>query len=565
MRHINIYSTFLLLSLLILISVFGCQNKKNDVVQALSSIDFQRGELLLCGSGEFGEVSFSLSCAYSVRETFDLAVSLLHSFEYDEAEKAFVKVIDADSDCAMAYWGVAMSIYHALWRVPSPNDMEKGARVLEIAETLSKTEKEQDYLDAIGAYYKDWKNIDHKTRAVRMEQKMEEIYTKYTDDTEAAIFYALALKSTADPGDKNYTNERKAGKILESIFPNQPNHPGIAHYIIHNYDNPELAAMALTTARRYADIAPNSAHAQHMPSHIFTRLGLWKESVQSNIRSASAAQCYAESSTNEGHWTSEIHALDYLLYAYLQLGDTENATELYNYVTEIKKVWGNNASLAYPFAANPARMFLENRDWSNAATLEIPKINLKWEQYPWEKSILHFTRAIGSVHIGDLVSAEKELTILKTLRQELVQIGDDYKAKQVTIQLKASEAWIEFAKDNHEKANSLMREAAALEDSTEKHPVTPSEVLPANELLGDLLIAIGKPLEALDAYETSLKRSPNRFNGLYGAAVASKQSGNLEKARMYFEKLLKMTKNSNSSRIEINIAKKFMNGENKSI
>ncbi len=543
--------------IILLLCLAACVNKTKKPNPALAFIDLQRGELLLCGSGQFGEVSFSLSCDYEVREAFDLAVSLLHSFEYDEAEKAFVKVIDVDPDCAMAYWGVAMSIYHALWRVPAPEDMEKGAKILKIAEALRKSEKEQDYLNAIGAYYQDWKTVAHKTRALRMEQKMEKIYTKYPDDSEAAIFYALALKSTADPGDKNHTNERKAGKILETIFPDKPNHPGIAHYIIHNYDNPELAAMALPTARRYADIAPNSAHAQHMPSHIFTRLGLWEESVQSNIRSASAAQCYAESSGNEGHWTSEIHALDYLLYAYLQQGNTEKANEQYNYIKGIKKVWGNNASVAYPFAANPARMALENKDWAMAASLQLPITELKWEKFPWEKSILHFTRTIGLSHVGDLASAEKELTILETLQQELAQL-DEYKAKQVMIQLKASKAWVQFAKGDHKKAKLLMEEAAALEDSTEKHPVTPGEVIPAQELLGDLLLAMNHPSEALDAYEKSLKRSPNRFNGLYGVAMASKQAGNLEKARLYFEKLLEITKNSNSNRPEVREAKEFM-------
>jgi len=560
MKHSK--KTWLLVSTILFLCLFACKNKTSKPNPELTFIDLQRGELLLCGDGKFGEVSFSLSCDYSVREAFDLAVSLLHSFEYDEAEKAFVKVIDADPDCAMAYWGVAMSIYHALWKAPSSKELEKGTEILKIAESLPKTEKEQDYLNAIGAYYNDWKTIDSKTRAVKMEQKMEELYKKYDDDTEAAIFYSLALKSTSNPEDKNRTNERKAGKILEAIFPNEPNHPGIAHYIIHNYDNPELAPMALSTARRYADIAPNSAHAQHMPSHIFTRLGLWEESVQSNIRSSSAALCYAESSGNEGHWTSEIHALDYLLYAYLQQGDTKNANELFNYMNGIKIVWGNNASLAYPFAANPARMALENKDWNMAATSELPITEFDWEQFPWEESMIHFTRVIGSVHLGDIISAEKELEALKILQLKLAELEDTYKAKQVMVQVKASEAWVQFAKGNYDKAKLFMQESATIEDSTEKHPVTPGEVVPANELLGDLLLAIDEPAEALNAYEKSLKRSPNRFNGLYGAAIASKRSGNLEKARMYFEKLLEITKNSNSQRQEIIEAKSFVDYKN---
>ena len=542
--------------LLMLSFIFGCKNKAPN--PSFTSLDFLRGDLLLCGSGQFGEVSFSLSCDYAVRDAFDLAVSLLHSFEYAEAEKAFVKVIDMDPECAMAYWGVAMSIYHALWKAPELEELKKGAMVLKLAESLPKTDKEQDYLDAIGAYYTDWQTTDAKVRAVRMEKKMEEIFKKYEDDTEAAIFYALALKSTADPKDNNHTNERKAGKILESIFPDQPNHPGIAHYIIHNYDNPELAPMALTTARRYADIAPTSAHAQHMPSHIFTRLGLWEESINSNLRSADAARCYADASGFDGNWTSEIHALDYLLYAYLQQGNTKQTSELNEYISGIKKVWGNNASLAYPFAANPSRMVIETKNWAQAAVLPFPSIELSWEKYPWEKSILHFTRVLGSAHIGDHISAEKELTILKSLQQELVQQKNDYKADQVMIQVKASEAWIQYAKGNHQEAIVLMQESATLEDHTQKHPVTPGEVIPARELFGDLLLAIDKPTEALEAYELSLKKSPNRFNGLYGAAVAAKQSGENEKATQYFNQLIELTKNSKSDRPEVKEALKFI-------
>ena len=540
-----------------IISLSNCKNKPKPNPE-LASAGLVRGDLLLCGDGQFGEVSFSLSCDYEVRDAFDLAVSLLHSFEYAEAEKAFAKVIDVDPECAMAYWGVAMSIYHALWKAPNPEELAKGSRILKLAEPLPKTVKEQEYLNAIGSYFKDWEKIDHKTRALKMEKNMESIYKTYPDDTEAAIFYALALKSTADPEDKNHTNERKAGKILEGIFPDQPNHPGIAHYIIHNYDNPELAPMALTTARRYADIAPNSAHAQHMPSHIFTRLGLWDESINSNLRSADAARCYSDASGMEGHWTSEIHALDYLLYAYLQQGNTAKTKELYEYISGIKVVWGNNASLAYPFAANPARMVLENKDWEQAAILPIPSVALSWDKYPWEKSILHFTRALGSAHLGDIISAEKELATLQSLHEDLVKLEDDYKADQVMIQVKATQAWIEFARGNHEKALQFMRESAILEDNTEKHPVTPGEVIPARELLGDLLLALDNPREALAAYEMALKNSPNRFNGLYGAAIAAKTLGDTQKARQYFELLVQATGSSLSDRPELEEAKTFI-------
>ncbi len=549
-------------SAILFVSLFACKNKTSKPNPDLATIDFLRGELLLCGTESFGEVNFSLSCSYETRETFDLAVSLLHSFEYAEAEKAFVQVLDTDPECVMAYWGVAMSIYHSIWMQRDLSYLKKGEKLLKLADKLPKSDLEKDYLDAIGVFYKDWESIDKTTRKRMYEKKMEELYNKHQGDTEAAVFYALAILAATDPNDTTYARQKKSGKILEDLFVEKPNHPGIAHYIIHNYDYPELAQMGLNTARRYAEIAPASAHAQHMPSHIFTRLGLWDESVQANLRSASAAKCYAESSNKEGHWSREIHALDYLLYAYLQQGDTKRADEQHDYIKGIKKVWGNNASRAYAFAAISARMALENKDWTGAATLETPVVELTWEEFPWQKSIIHFTRAIGSAHLGDLVSAGKELDILKTLQQELVQLEDTYKAKQVMIQVKASEAWIQLAKGNNAEALALMKKSAELENQITKAKVTPGEVLPADELLGDMLLALNRPLQALEAYEVNLKGHPNRFNGLYGAAIASKQSGDMEKARSYFEKLLEITANSNSDRPEIIEARLFVEEKN---
>lgn len=544
---------------LCLFCILGCQNTKETKPDPeLATIELIRGDLILCSGKQFGEVSFALSCQDGVRENFDLAVSLLHSFEYDEAEKAFVQVIDADPDCAMAYWGVAMSIYHALWAAPTEKELEKGSKILKIAESLPKTTREKDYLDAIGAYFKDWSTIDHKTRALRYEQQMEGLYKRYRDDPEAAILYALALNSTADPADKNYTNQRKAGGILESIFPDQPNHPGIAHYIIHNYDNPVLAPLALNTARRYAEIAPASAHAQHMPSHIFTRLGYWDESIQSNLNSMEAARCYAEGAGIEGHWDEELHGMDYLVYAYLQKADNQKAGEQYEYLKTIKKVYPANFKIAYAFSAIPSRIALENKQWMAAANLELHNPEFPWEQFPWEKSVLHFARALGASRIGKIDLAEQELSTLQSLHGQLVAKNDTYKAKQVLIQIKGAQAWIQFAKGKRNEAVTLMKEAADLEDTTEKHPVTPGEVIPARELLGDLLLAMNKPSEALAAYEADLKGRPNRFNGLYGAAMAAKNAGDTRKAKTYYESLLKLVEGSESDRPEILAARAFV-------
>jgi len=549
-----IKNTFFYLGFLTLLCPLGCQNKKPP--PELISIDLLRGDITLCGDPEFGEVKFSLSCDYSVTETFDLAVSLLHSFEYKEAEKAFVQVIDVDPDCAMAYWGVAMSMYHALWFAPSEDDLKKGSELLQIAESLQKSDREQEYLRAIGAFYEGWDEIDHQERAARMENRMEEIYKKYPDDTEAAIFYALALRSTADINDLEYANQKKAGKILEAIFPNQPNHPGIAHYIIHNYDYPELANMALSTARRYADIAPASAHAQHMPSHIFTRLGLWDESIQSNLSSASAAQCYAEQTQMDGHWDEEVHAMDYLVYAYLQQGDNKRANEQYDYLRTMDKLISLTGP--YNFGAIPVRIALENKQWNQAAKMSLHVSDVQWEQWQWEIALVHFARALGASHMGDLKSAENEIVILKSLQQELIEAGEAYKADQVFIQIKTSQAWLKFAKEDNEQAIALMKEATNLEESTEKHPKTPGEVLPASELLGDMLLAMNEHSEALKAYEMDLKGHPNRFNGIYGAAVASKSIGDDEKATKYYKMLLTLTEMSNSDRPEVEEAREFI-------
>ena len=524
----------------------------------MSSIDLLRGDIALCGDPEFGELSFAISCKNSSRETFNLAVSLLHSFEYNEAEKTFVKIIDADPECAMAYWGVAMSIYHALWFAPSDIELEKGFDILSVAESAPRNAREQEYLDAIGAFYDDWQNLNHATRALKVEMKMEEIYENHPDDTEAAIFYALALKSTADRSDMTYSKQRKAGKILEEIFPDQPNHPGVAHYIIHNYDNPELAHLALPTARRYAEIAPSSAHAQHMPSHIFTRLGLWQESINSNINSASSAVCYAKAVNMEGLGDFEIHAIDYLVYAYLQQGDNESASEQYDYLLRIGKVSSNSTGVAYPLAAIPSRMALENKDWPRASNLELPPIEFAWDEHPWEQSILYFARALGASHTGDLDQAQNDISKLESYYQQLLELDEKYYANQVMIQIKTAQAWLFYAEGNLEEALALMQESAEMESHTAKHPVTPGEVLPASELLGDMLLQMAKPQMALEAYEVDLKGHPNRFNGIYGAAVASKMLNDKQKATMYFEMLLALDETSVSDRPEIDEAREYM-------
>ena len=554
-KLILIFSIFLFLS--------SCNNKKSTFLQSPSFADLElnRGDLLLCGDPNFGEVSFSLSCSYDLRETFNLGLTLIHSFEYAEAEKVFVSILDQDSECLMAYWGTAMSILnHPLSFRQNSESLRRGEELLKVAKKLSpNNEREKDYIDAVSIYFKDWESIDTKTRKLKYEAKMEELYVKYPKDVETAVFYSLAVLATADLNDKTYGKQKKSGKILEKLFETYPNHPGIAHYIIHNYDSPELAYMALDTARKYAVIAPSSAHAQHMPSHIFTRLGLWNESIKSNIDSANSAVCYAESVNPDANWVSEIHALDYLVYAYLQLGDNVKAQSEMNKMQEIKEIFPpDHFASAYALIAVPSRLAIENKNWELATQLELPNTKLDWEKAHWPKAILHFSRALGFSNTGNSFEAEKELKSLIVLRNKLIEAKNTYEIGQVTIQIEAIKGWIEYSKGNSEKAIEYMKLASKLESETSKAAVTPGEIIPADELLADLYLALNKPVKALEMYKLNLEGHPFRFNGLYGAAKAAKKLNDTKLAVYYFDQLVKLSLGTNSSRPEISEAKEFI-------
>ena len=419
------------------------------------------------------------------------------------------------------------------------------------------TDREGLYIEAIAQYYTNWEKINDHARCVSFENAMEKIYLKYPQDKEAAIFYALALDAAASPTDKLYLNQRKAGMILNAIYPGEPDHPGIVHYIIHTYDYPGLAELALPAARKYASIAPASAHAQHMPSHIFTRLGLWDECIKSNLISTSSARCYAENAGLKGHWDEELHGLDYLEYAYLQKGDDVHAKQLWDYLKTIHEVYPANFKVAYAFAAIPSRYVLENKMWREAAHLEILPAEFPWSKFPWQAAINRFARLMGSVQSGNRESAKSALKELTTIHDTLVNQKDTYKANKVAIQIKISEAWILLADKQNDTALALMYSAADMEDATEKSPVTPGEVIPARELLGDMLLKMNLYARALIAYQADLKIHPNRFNGLYGAGIASEQSGNLIYARSYYQQLVAISADS-SSRIELARAKLYL-------
>ena len=551
----------ILLMLSILLCFSSCESKKSTSIQTFADLDLKRGDLLLCGDPNFGEVSFSLSCRYDLRETFNLGLSLIHSFEYAEAEKAFVSILDQDSECLMAYWGTAMSILnHPLSLKQNPESLKRGEALLKVAQTLApNNDREKDYIDAVSIYFKDWQTLDTQTRKLKYESKMKELYVKYPGDVETAVFYSLAILATADLNDKTYSKQKESGEILEDLLKTNPNHPGIAHYIIHNYDSPELANLALKTARQYSVIAPASAHAQHMPSHIFTRLGLWDESIKSNIDSANSAVCYAESVNPNASWVSEIHAIDYLVYAYLQLGDNARAKLEMDKVKEIKEVFPkDHFASAYALIAIPARLAVENKNWELATKLELPNTNLDWGKATWPKAILHFSRALGFTNTGNSLAAQKELEILISLRDRLNEAENIYESGQVTIQIEAIKGWIEYSKGNADKAIEYMKLASNLESETSKAAVTPGEIIPADELLADLYLALNRPEDALKAYKLNLKGHPSRFNGIYGAAKAAQQLNDTKLTAYYFEKLIKLSENINSSRPEISEAKEFL-------
>ena len=557
---IKIFSRKHLIIFILLLEV-SCKIKdKNISPEEIKEINLKRGEIVLCGPADkqFGTVQFDISCTKDVKNTFNLAMALLHSFEYDEAEKVFTKIIDQEPGCAMAYWGVAMCNYHPLWAPPGPAELAKGAKVIELAESLNRIpERESAYLQAIAVYYKDWDKVDQHTRCIRYEKAMEKLYTQYPGDREAAIFYALALDAAADPTDKTFANQKKAGAILNAIYPNEPGHPGIIHYIIHTYDYPGLAELALPAARKYASVAPASAHAQHMPSHIFTRLGLWDESISSNLTSTASAKCYAENAGLKGHWDEELHGMDYLVYAYLQKGDDSLAKAQWDYLRTIREVYPANFKVAYAFAAIPARYVLENKKWKEAASLEIYPTSFPWNKFPWEEAIIHFARLLGSVHTGLRDSAISELDKLKIIRDTLQRRGDMYKANQVDIQIMCSEAWILFKAGKYSNALEHMISAAEKEDATEKNPVTPGEVIPARELLADMLLEMGYNEKALTAYLEDLKTHPNRFNGLYGAGLSAEKCGDKKNAASYYHRLSEIS-SVHSHRPELVAARLFL-------
>ena len=508
---------------------------------------------------KLGTVVFPVSCSPAASQQFVRAVAMLHSFWYEESVKAFTEVAVTDPSCAMSFWGVAMSMYYPLWYPPSEATLKSGVAVLDRAKAVgAKTQRERDYLEAIETFYRDWEKSDHRSRTVAYEKAMERVYARYPDDHEAAIFYALALNATAPPTDKTYANQLKAGAILEKVLTEQPNHPGVAHYIIHSYDSATFASRALPAARGYAKIAPSAPHALHMPGHIFTRLGLWQESIDSNRMSADAGVAYSTKTGADGVWDQTLHSLDYLVYAYLQTGRDVAAKRVAEEVATIPKAYPESLPAAYALAAIPARVALERQRWSEAATLTLSPSTFPWNRFAWGEGITAFARALGMARGGDISGAEKEVQKLASLRDSLVQAKNKYWADQVEVQHRAASALVARAQGKSQEALNLLRSAADLEGSMDKHPVTPAPVVPTRELLGELLLELNQPKEALREFEGTLTAEPNRFRSLFGAAQAAERSRDTGKARALYTKLVSLCDQADTQRPELQQAKAFL-------
>ena len=505
--------------------------------------------------GKLGKVNFPVSCDASVQAQLNSAVAMLHSFWYEKANETFAQIAQKDPTCAMAYWGIAMTYYHEIWSASSVADLKAGSVAIEKAKSIgAKTQRERDYISAIESFYKDNDKLGHAARVLRYEKAMDDLQGRYIDDPEARIFYALALLATSlntSPADKTYAREKKAGQILEKIFIEQPEHPGVAHYIIHAYDYPPLAERALDASRRYAKIAPDSPHALHMPSHIFTRLGLWQESIDSNL--ASAASAVKNHSPG-----NELHAKDYLIYAYLQRAQDREAKQALEHPPVGRADDPQYMNWLYATGTSTARYAIERHQWAEAAKLPVPQNTFPRERYSWTEANVHFARALGAARIGDVESARKDLERLAAIRKILGQEDNKYWGDQIDIQIEIGSAWITLAEGKQEQALQEMRSAADHEDKTDKHNVTPGVIVPARELLGGMLLETKQPAEALSQFEAVLRTAPNRFNALAGGGRAAKLSGNDQKAKTYYQTVLAMCEHADGDRPEIREAKSFL-------
>jgi tetratricopeptide (TPR) repeat protein len=502
---------------------------------------------------KLGKVLFKTSCSPQAQKEFEVALARLHSFHFPETIRAFTAIPQTDPSCAIAYWGLAVSIR------PNPlvgpwdaATLKRGLDAVEKGESIgAKTERERDWLAAIKEFYKDYDKVDQDTRTRNYEKAMEALSSKYPNDVEAKVFHALALNETFDH--KSMDPLLKAVAILEPLDKKYPEHPGITHYLIHSYDFAPIAKKGIPAANKYAKIAPAAPHAQHMPSHIYSMVGMWQASIASNLKSNEVSKEYAVQAKLDGVLAGVPHALDFMQYAYLQLGQDAKAKALIDESAEVKKIIGPISAGNTARAAVPARYYLERQDWKGASQLQP-----LGTPFPAAEAITHFARAMGAARSGDIAAAQADIDKLKQLREGLLKANQGYWAEQIEVQVLSAQAWVAQAQGNRDEALKFMRAAADLEDGSEKHVAMENRLYPMRELLGDMLRERGQPLAALKEYEVSIKNAPNRLRGYYGAAKAAEGAGEKKKAAGYFGQLAKLTRGADGDRAELRELKQYL-------
>jgi len=514
-----------------------------------------------------GKMDFPVTCAPAVRAEFMHGVALLHSFFYEEARRVFTLVSEQDPACAMAQWGIAMTWWHPIWTPPTSDEMRAGKTAADKAMALTAgTDRERRFIAAIDAYYNTPESFDPspvgqschgpvgpRDRVVAYEKVMRELYAKYPNDIETQVFYALAVLSVgyATPTDVTLSNQLKAAGILEKLWPKTPDHPGVAHYLIHSYDYPALAERGLPAALAYAAIAPWVPHALHMPSHIYTRLGMWDESITANLDSAAASRAYAARWHRGAPDAEALHALDYMVYSYLQEAQDGKARELLDKVNAIPLANVlREFQAAYALAAIPSRCALERKAWAEAAAIPVPALPL-WTKFPFMEALLEYAHALGRARSGDLAGARQAMARMRVLGDATTGVQFDYFRLHLELQLQAATAWVEFGEGKKDAALDRLTRTAKAEDDLGKHPVSPGALVPVREQLGDMLLEVGRPQEAFAAYEAALKIYPGRFRGLYGAALSAEKAGDQQAAHRYYAKLAGQIAKSDGERSEL--------------
>jgi len=526
-----------------------------------------------------GKVEFPISCAPAVQSEFARGVALLHSFFYEEARRVFTAVAERDPKCAMAQWGIAMTWWHPIWTPPTPDEMSAGKAAIEKAMAMNPgTERERGFIGALNIYYNspDARTaaavgqschgpVGPRDRVVAYETAMRQLRDKYPDDFEVQTFHAFAVLAVgyATLDDATLSKQLEAAAILEKLWKQNPNHPGVVHYLIHCYDYPQFAQRGLAAAQTYDSIAPWVPHALHMPSHIFTRLGMWDQSIAANRASAEASRAYAAMRHRDATEAEELHALDYMAYSYLQEARDTEARKIVDFAGTVRKT---NPELefsgAYALAAIPTRYAFERNDWASAATLTVPKLP-HWSSFPFMEALIEYGHALGRAHTGDLDGARKAIARMRELRDATKDPKFDYFKRHLDLQMQAASAWVAAAEGKKNEAIETLRRAADAEDILGKHPVSPGAFVPIREQLGTLLLEVGQAKEAQREFEAALKIYPGRFRGLYGAALAAEQAGDKQNASRYYAKLAAQTTKSDGSRDELNHVREFLAAQTK--